>query len=72
MLPEVPVVAGLDPAPGARTVIFNQNHFYTYAAGAPSGLDAYPGWSPAPAVWTVSRESRDVLRALHPAPARRR
>src|SRR5258708_1715168 len=30
VLPEVPLVPGVDPAPGARTVIFNQNHFYTY------------------------------------------
>ena len=64
VLPEVPVVPGLDPAPGARKVIFNQNHFYTYAA-APDGRP-YPGWSPTPAVWTVSAESRDVLRALLP------
>ncbi|BEP15005.1 hypothetical protein acdb102_33160 [Acidothermaceae bacterium B102] len=66
VLPEVPVVAGHDPAPGARTVILNQNHFYTYAAGAPSDWAAYPDWSRPPAVWTVSRESQDVLRALHP------
>ena len=66
VLPEVPVVPGVDPAPGARTVILNQNHFYTYAAGSPSAWVAYPGWSRVPAVWTVSRESRDVLRALHP------
>ena len=64
VLPEVPVVPGLDPAPGTRKVIFNQNHFYTYAA-APDGR-SYPGWSPAPAVWTVSTESHDVLRALLP------
>ena len=66
VLPEVPVVPGFDPAPGARTVIFNQNHFYSYAAGAPSAWKAYPDWSRAPSVWTVSRESQDVLRALHP------
>ena len=66
VLPEAPVVPGLDPAPGARKVILNQNHFYTYATwDAP--LDTYPGWYPAPAVWTVSQESADVLRALYPA-----
>lgn len=63
VLPEVPIVPGLDPAPGARKVIFNQNHFYTYAA-APGGGSDYPGWSPAPAVWAVSTESRDVLASL--------
>lgn len=66
VLPEAPVVAGVDPAPGARKIIFNQNHFYTYATwDAP--LDVYPGWSPAPAVWAVSEESAQVLRALNPA-----
>ncbi len=64
VLPEVPLIPGIDPAPGARKVIFNQNHFYTYAVAAPG--DAYPGWSPAPMVWAVSRESRDVLMALLP------
>lgn len=63
VLPEVPIVPDLDPAPGARKVIFNQNHFYTYAA-AGSSSSGYPGWSPEPAVWTVSAESRDVLTGL--------
>ncbi|SEQ10518.1 glycosyltransferase family 4 protein [Microlunatus flavus] len=63
--PEAPVVPGVDPAPGARTVVFNQNHFYTYATwDAPAST--YPGWDPAPSVWTVSRESVAVLGALHP------
>lgn len=66
VLPEVPVVPGFDPAPGARTVILNQNHFYTYAAGTPTDWAGYPGWSRPPSVWTVSRESQEVLRALHP------
>ncbi len=66
VLPEVPVVPGIDPAPGARKVIFNQNHFYTYAAAPPGSLEPYPGWSPAPAVWSVSRESVAVLSALLP------
>lgn len=65
VLPEVPVVPGRDPAPGARKVILNQNHFYTYAAWPDAGRP-YPGWDPAPAVWAVSTESHEVLRALHP------
>lgn len=65
VLPEVPVVPGRDPAPGARKVIFNQNHFYTYAAWD-SDSALYPDWSPAPSVWTVSDESRSVLSALLP------
>lgn len=65
VVPEVPVVPGRDPAPGARIVILNQNHFYTRAAW-PDPEQPYPGWDPAPAVWAVSAESRDVLAALHP------
>ncbi len=65
VLPEAPVVPRHDPAPGARKVIFNQNHFYTFAAGDPTGWD-YPGWTPAPEVWTVSAEGRDVLTAALP------
>ena len=68
VVPEVPVVPGLDPAPGARTVVFNQNHFYTFAATPAAGA-AFPGWSAEPAVWTVSAESRDVLTALFPRTA---
>lgn len=65
LYPEAPVVPGVDPAPGARKVVFNQNHFYTYATwDAPAS--AYPGWDPAPSVWTVSRESVAVIAALHP------
>lgn len=64
VLPETPTVQGTDPAPGARKVIFNQNHFYTFAAGTP-GKD-FPGWTPAPAIWVVSAESRDVLAAALP------
>ena len=66
VLPEVPLVPGIDPAPGARKVIFNQNHFYTYAATTPASDEPYPGWSPAPMVWAVSTESRSVLAALLP------
>ncbi|MEO7752025.1 MAG: glycosyltransferase [Terracoccus sp.] len=67
VLPETPTVHGLDPAPGARVVIFNQNHFYTYAAapGRAAGLD-FPGWGRPPGMWAVSRESRDVLREVLP------
>ncbi len=66
VLPEVPLVPGVDPAPGARKVIFNQNHFYTYAAAEPTSDLPYPGWSPPPMVWAVSVESRQVLVALLP------
>jgi glycosyltransferase involved in cell wall biosynthesis len=66
VLPEAPLIPGRDPAPGGRKVIFNQNHFYTYAAADPAVDEPYPGWSPAPAVWTVSTESRDILTALLP------
>jgi hypothetical protein len=66
VVPEVPMLPGVDPAPGARVVVFNQNHFYTYAAGPPSAWTAYPDWARPPAVWTVSEESRTVLTALHP------
>lgn len=66
VFPEAPIVVGVDPAPGARKIIFDQNHFYTYATWT-GPLDDYPGWSPAPAVWAVSEESAQVLRALNPA-----
>lgn len=67
VVPETPTVPGRDPAPGARTVIFNQNHFYTFAASPPTraGHD-FPGWALPPAVWVVSAESRDVLAATLP------
>lgn len=64
VLPETPTVQGRDPAPGARKVIFNQNHFYTFAAGVPG--DDFPGWAPTPGVWAVTEESRDVLAAVLP------
>jgi glycosyltransferase involved in cell wall biosynthesis len=64
VLPEPTVLPGRDPAPGARKVIFNQNHFLTYMTWPdPSG---YPGWTPDPAVWTVSEESVEVLSRVHP------
>lgn len=64
VLPETPTVPGRDPAPGARTVIFNQNHFYTFAAGPPA--PGFPGWARPPAIWAVTAESRDVLAAVLP------
>lgn len=64
MVPELPVVPGHDPAPGARKVIMNQNHFYTYCTW-PDDV-AYLDWSPSPTVWVVSRESLDVMSRLHP------
>ena len=80
VVPETPVVPGLDPAPGGRVVIFNQNHFYTYAAADPvvdpaaagaapttTGTDGvYPGWRRRPDVWVVSEESSAVLSAVLP------
>ncbi|MEO6999631.1 MAG: glycosyltransferase [Terracoccus sp.] len=64
VLPETPIVHGHDPAPGARKVILNQNHFYTFAAGPPG--EAFPAWSPPPPVWTVTAESRDVVAGVLP------
>ena len=67
VLPEVPVLPGRDPAPGARKVIFSQNHFYTFAAAAAAGADpaaAFPDWSSPPGLWTVSAEARAVLSEL--------
>lgn len=55
---------GVDPAPGVRKVIFNQNHFLTYWSWRDTS--DYPGWDPVPEVWAVSRESQDVLGRLHP------
>lgn len=64
VLPETPIVHGNDPAPGARKAILNQNHFYTFAAGPPGA--GFPAWSPAPPVWTVTAESRDVVAGVLP------
>lgn len=64
VVPELYLLPGVDPAPGVRKVIFNQNHFLTYWSWRDT--DDYPGWDPAPEVWAVSRESRDVLGRLHP------
>lgn len=64
VLPETPIVHASDPAPGARKVILNQNHFYTFAAGPPG--EDFPAWSPPPPVWTVTAESRDVIAGVLP------
>ena len=63
VVPEVFVLAGVDPAPGCRKVIYNQNHFYTFD-NAPA--DGYVDWQPLPSVWTSSRTSQEVLARLHP------
>jgi glycosyltransferase involved in cell wall biosynthesis len=64
VVPELYLLPGVDPAPGVRKVIFNQNHFLTFWSWRDS--TGYPGWDPAPEVWAVSHESRDVLVRLHP------
>jgi glycosyltransferase involved in cell wall biosynthesis len=64
VVPELYLLPGVDPAPGVRKVIFNQNHFLTYWSWRDTG--DYPGWDPAPEVWAVSRESQEVLGRLHP------
>jgi hypothetical protein len=60
LLPEVAVVPGYDPAPGAHTVIYSQGHYITFLGTA--DLDPYPGWATRPALWTVSRAGADILR----------
>ncbi|MFI7061230.1 glycosyltransferase [Kribbella sp. NPDC050124] len=64
VVPELYLLPGVDPAPGARKVIFNQNHFLTFWSWRDT--ENYPGWDPAPHVWAVSRESMDVLARVHP------
>ncbi len=64
VVPELYLLPGVDPAPGVRKVIFNQNHFLTFWSWRDS--TGYPGWDPAPEVWAVSRESQDVLARVHP------
>lgn len=63
VIPELYLLPGVDPAPGVRKVIFNQNHFLTFWSWRDS--TGYPGWDPTPHVWAVSEESRDVLTRLH-------
>lgn len=64
VVPELYLLPGVDPAPGVRKVIFNQNHFLTFWSWRDS--TGYPGWDPAPEVWAVSQESCAVLARLHP------
>jgi Glycosyl transferases group 1 len=64
VLPELAVLPGRDPAPGARKVILNQAHFLTFVT-CPD-LDPYPGWAPDPSLWTISHESVAVLRRVLP------
>jgi hypothetical protein len=58
------VLKGRDPAPGGRKVIFNQGHFLTFFT-CPD-VDPYPGYTPDPGIWTISRESVDILKRVHP------
>lgn len=44
VVPELYLLPGVDPAPGVRKVIFNQNHFLTYWSWRDT--DNYPGWDP--------------------------
>ncbi|NEE03921.1 glycosyltransferase [Phytoactinopolyspora halotolerans] len=57
VVPEPWVVSGIDPAPGCRKVIYNQNHFYTFFSAPPV---EYPVWRPRPAVWVSSLANRDA------------
>lgn len=63
VIPEGLVFDGVDPAPGCRKVIHNQNHFYTFGSASLSG---YPRWDPPPAVWASSETIHDVLSRLAP------
>jgi glycosyltransferase involved in cell wall biosynthesis len=64
VVPEPAVRPGYDPAPLARKVIFNQNHFFTLVQWRDE--TPYPGWRLEPDVWVVSRESEKVLARLSP------
>lgn len=63
VVPEPFVLPGSDPAPGCRKVIYNQNHFYTFASVEPS---QFPTWTPRPAVWASSATIAETLRRLKP------
>lgn len=62
VVPEVMLIAGTDPAPGCRKIIYNQNHFHTFDF-VPA--DDYPGWTPKPSVWVSSTASLEVLGRVH-------
>jgi hypothetical protein len=64
VVPESAVIPDHDPAPGARKVIFSQNHFLSFHAWADRRELPYPGWAPEPNTWVVSQESADVLGRL--------
>jgi glycosyltransferase involved in cell wall biosynthesis len=64
VVPEVMVSPGLDPAPDARKIIFNQGHYLTYERYAAS--EEYPGWVSDPDMWVVSEESAAVLGRTEP------
>ncbi|NEE03915.1 glycosyltransferase [Phytoactinopolyspora halotolerans] len=64
VLPEAFVFEGVDPAPGCRKAIYNQNHFLTFVSVSP---DRYPRWTPRPAVWVSSLMIRHVVGRLQPA-----
>lgn len=65
VVPETAVLPGVDPAPGARKVVFNQAHFLCYLNFS-AGQD-YPGWDPVPGMWVVSEESAEVMGHAEPA-----
>ncbi|WP_156755445.1 glycosyltransferase [Actinokineospora pegani] len=62
VVPEVLVIAGNDPAPGCRKVVYNQNHFYTFDNTSAEG---YPGWPGGASTWVSSTTSVEVLRRVH-------
>lgn len=68
VVPESAVIPDQDPAPGARKVIFSQNHFLSFHAWSQRRELPYPGWTPEPDVWVVSQESADVLGRLSQRP----
>lgn len=61
VMPEGFVFEGVDPAPGCRKTIYNQNQYYTFSNVS---FRNYPRWDPQPAVWVSSIMSRDILERL--------
>lgn len=64
LLPEIAVVPGHDPAPGAHAIIYSQNQYLTFLGTA--DLDPYPGWAAKPELWAVSRADVQTLRRALP------
>jgi len=64
VIPEVLVLKGHDPAPGARIVIFNQDLLATYDNIGPA--DPYPGWRSKPIVWSSTEVAAGLLSRLLP------